>query len=119
MSTSDAPYASCSYESPQPGCALIHITGELDAASTGAVQSEVFRYLAPGHQKIVINLTDVLFMDSMGIQLLVQVMHRKKADEEVVVVCPKARTARRALEIVGLARVVRLVPTLEEALATA
>jgi anti-anti-sigma factor len=119
MSTCDEVYAACSFASPRPGLALLRITGELDACSAQHIEERVQQTLAPVFDQVIIDLRDLEFIDSTGIRLLVQVVTQRQDPQRVVVVSPRAITARRALEIVGLTRVLRTVTTLEEVMTAA
>jgi anti-anti-sigma factor len=55
-------------------------TGDVDMATAPALQSEIVEALtAPGAQRVVVNLSQVGFMDSAGLQSLVH--GRRLADE--------------------------------------
>jgi anti-anti-sigma factor len=64
----------------------------------------------------VLDLSDVGFIDSSGIRLLMQAVARLNGPEGVCVVNARPGVARRALEIVGLSRVLRVEETLDAAL---
>ena len=116
MSTGDEVYAVCTFASPRPGLALLRITGELDACSAQHIEERVQETLRPGFDQVIIDLHDLDFIDSTGIRLLVQVVTQRQDPRKLVVVTPRAVTARRALEIVGLTRVLRTVESVEEVL---
>jgi anti-sigma B factor antagonist len=116
MSASDGVQAECTFEYPYSGCVIVHITGELDAASAPDAEALILKNVPKNTSRVVVDLTDVQFIDSTGIRLLIQVLLSKQADSELIVVKPRSRSPRRALEIVGLARVIRIVETLSEAL---
>jgi anti-anti-sigma factor len=117
MSTRDVLYAAYSFALPVPGTGLLRITGELDAYSADLIEQQVRQTLAPGFDRLVLDLSDLEFIDSTGIRLLIHVITQKQHPSEIVVLSPQAITARRALEIVGFTRIIRTVATLEEALA--
>ena len=116
MSTGDDVYAVCTFASPRPGLALLRITGELDACSAQHIEERVQETLHPGYEQVIIDLRDLDFIDSTGIRLLVQVVTQRQDPRNLVVVTPRAVTARRALEIVGLTRVLRTAESVEEVL---
>lgn len=113
MSIPEETYAGCAFDRPYPGCTRISIRGELDACSAPQVEEEILATLSPCPITII-DLQDVEFIDSTGIRLLVRVVSRRAGDEEVYVINPRSRGVRRALDIVGLNRVVRTLETLEE-----
>jgi stage II sporulation protein AA (anti-sigma F factor antagonist) len=113
---SDDVYAAFSFALPRPGLALVRITGELDACSAQQIEERMRQSLAPGYPQVIVDLQDLDFIDSTGIRLLVQVVTQKQDPLGVVVVCPRALVARRALELVGLTRIMRTVESIEDAL---
>lgn len=113
---SDEVYAALSFALPRPGLALIRITGELDACSAQHIEERMQQSLSPGYRQVVLDLRDLDFIDSTGIRLLVQVVTQKQDPSAVAVVCPRATVARRALELVGLTRLMRTVESVEDAL---
>ena len=64
----------------------------------------------------MLNLTEVGFIDTTGIRVLMIVLRNKRDGDEVIVVKPRANGPRRALDIVGFPRFVTMVETIEEAL---
>jgi anti-sigma B factor antagonist len=116
MPNGDEVYAACTFALPHPGLALLRITGELDACSAQHIEERVQETLAPRFDQVIIDLRDLEFIDSTGIRLLVQLVTQRQDPKRIVVVSPRALTARRALEIVGLTRVLRTVETVEELL---
>lgn len=116
MSTEQALYAAYSFAMPRPGTAVLRITGELDACSAEQIEQPVRQTLAPGYEWVVLDLADLDFIDSTGIRLLIQMITHKQEPDQVVVISPRATTARRALEIVGFTRIIRTAESVEEAL---
>ncbi len=106
--------AECRFERPASDCALIYLTGELDACSAPRLEEEIAAQLSAECLRVVLDLTEVEFIDSTGIRLVMQVVNRTARGNEVVVINPRARLARRALEIVGLTNFVPTADALTE-----
>ncbi|HEU4752195.1 MAG TPA: STAS domain-containing protein [Armatimonadota bacterium] len=98
---------------------MVQFTGELDACSATQIEGDLLSQLGPERSCIVLDLSGVSFIDSSGIRLLMQIVARRKTGSEVTVVNPGTGGARRALEIVGLRKVVRIEETLDAALSRA
>ena len=117
MPTPEEVSAGCRFDGSVPGCSLIHLFGELDACSVGVVEQQIDAGLSSGLPgTLVLDLGDVEFIDSTGIRLLIQVLHRCKGEGRVVFVNPKERVARRALEVVGFGQVASMVERIEDAI---
>jgi anti-anti-sigma factor len=112
----DAPPVACLFDQPHPGWERVRIAGELDASSADGIEEQIKRRLAPGSGKLVVDLEELGFIDSTGIRLVLQMARGKNRDEEMVIVSPRSRCARRALEVVGLTRIFRVVESLDDAL---
>lgn len=101
------------------GRSVITATGELDAHSAPALQSQLEPLTARPNASLVVDLTDVGFIDSTGLGVLVTALkHVREVDGrlDVVVVSPRVL---KVLAITGLDVVIPLHSTLDEALATA
>ena len=114
MAVPNEVYAVCTFDHPHPGCTRIGISGELDACSVPFVEEEIRRHLTPDSPSVILDLADLGFIDSTGIRLLIQMLRRKEAAAEFIIVTPQAGAPRRALEILGLPQVVRMVNAMEE-----
>ena len=113
MSRVEEPGTECTVLHPSPGCTLVRFSGELDACSAPQIETELKARVPADFQKLVVDLTDVEFIDSSGIRILLQLAAHRGAGAEKVVVYPRSQTARRALEIIGLEKAVRVVPSLD------
>ena len=95
---------------------VVSVTGDLDLATAPQLRDELARAVAEGGTEIVVDLVRVPIVDSVALGVLVEASKRTKARGGVLrVVCDDRRIAR-IIEITGLDRVLRLHPTLREAL---
>ena len=117
MSESETVFAQCTVDRSLPGCVVLRMTGELDAFSAVKIEEQVASSVVAGSRKLVLDLAELEFIDSSGIRLLMQVISRKTPETEAILVYPQPGPARRALDIVGIGRVIRAVDTLYEAVA--
>jgi anti-sigma B factor antagonist len=106
-------------ESRRAGSALVvTVAGEVDMFTAPRVEAAVGRALAdPAVDVIVIDLTDVEFLDHAGLSALVDA-HRaaERQDEPLRIVVDHNRPVVRPLEITGLERVLALYDDVPEAL---
>jgi anti-sigma B factor antagonist len=80
------------------GRSLVRITGDLDASSSPTLREALLALLDVGQRAISVDLTDVTFMDSTGVGVLIDVV---RAGGEVIIVGASAR-ARRVLDLTGI-----------------
>ena len=85
--------------SEQNGAAELHLRGELDLESAGAVEKELLRALN-GHSRLVLDLSDLTFMDSTGISVLVRAKREYDQRNADFVVRLGGSSVRRVLDLV-------------------
>ncbi len=97
------------------GPTVVAARGELDIATVDKLRGPLLDAVGDGRGAVVVDLTDVRFFASIGIEALLVAHERTLAGGGVLkVVTP--RMVRRTLASVGLADVLELHDTLEEAL---
>ena len=60
------------------GYMVIHVAGEVDLASAPALDEQIAALMAHGPQQLVIDLSEVTFMDSTGLGVLVKALKRSR-----------------------------------------
>ena len=96
------------------GVRWCRVRGDLDA-----VTASEFREAASGlsgHPRVVIDLSELGFIDSAGLGALVGAIRRIREADGEAVVCSIRAPVIRLLRSIGLEAVVRLSPSLGEAL---
>jgi anti-sigma B factor antagonist len=96
---------------------VITASGDLDAMTAPQLRDELTRASSEGADEIVVDLLRVPFVDSVALGVLVEASKHTTARGGVFRVVSDDRRIARVIEISGLARVLRLHPTLREALA--
>ncbi|MBC7286614.1 MAG: STAS domain-containing protein [Armatimonadetes bacterium] len=95
--------------------AVIKLSGELDAYMAPEVRDRVEEILGTGHSWLLIDLTDVEYMDSVGLGIMVGAA--KRANErsgDIAIVCQRPNVLR-VFEISGTKDLLNVVATLAEA----
>lgn len=106
-------------EGPGEGWSLVRVAGEIDIASAPRLREELIRCITQRGPRVVLDLTDVAFLDSTGLGVIVGVLKRARTlDGDLRLVCPSP-TIRRVFEITALDRTMPLGATVEDALAGA
>lgn len=85
-----------------PGARAVRCVGEIDMASSQRLAEFLAELLAEGATRVVIDASDVSFLDSTGLRVLVDVGSRLEAAGGQLVVDPISAPVRRVLEITGL-----------------
>jgi len=101
------------------GTAVAVLEGELDAASVGTVAVRVRRLVENQQLRLVIDLGDVIYLDSAGINLLYAIGGELRArQQELHLVVVPGSPIERMLRIVGADRAFPVHATLDQALAS-
>jgi anti-sigma B factor antagonist len=93
-------------------CEIVSLAGELDLAHAATV-ADTLEELTAETSVVVVDLTDLTFIDSSGIHAI---LAPRPGQEAVVLVCPPGNV-RRVFDLTRLDRVVPFYESLDEALA--
>jgi anti-anti-sigma factor len=90
--------------------ALVLLTGELDVSSAGGLYEEFARLSREGVVHVALDLSDLEFIDSTGISVLIA-EHKRTASAggELIILTPH-RNVRRVFEVAGLMDVLAVSP---------
>ncbi len=94
---------------------VVRCVGEIDMASAPRLRERIARLQVDGPPHLVIDLTGVTFIDSLGLGALIGAHKRARVLQGSFVVVPSA-AARRVLTATALDRVFEIRPTLDDAL---
>ncbi|MEV0582711.1 STAS domain-containing protein [Nonomuraea sp. NPDC050310] len=84
------------------GHALVEIAGEIDLYTAPRLQSEFTRLLQDGPQRVVIDMSQVEFCDSTGMNVLLSALKRIKEQGGVLDVAAPRPAVRKILQVTGL-----------------
>jgi anti-anti-sigma factor len=99
------------------GIAIVQLTGKLDLVNTMTVKQQLVQTIKDGHPKLVIDLTNVHFIDSAGLSALVSgLKHARQAQGDLRLAGPGA-DIRNVLEFTRLDQVLEVYDTVEQAVA--
>jgi anti-anti-sigma factor len=90
--------------------ALVLLSGELDTSTAGGLYEELARISRDGIVHVALDLTDLEFIDSTGISVLIA-EHKRTASAggELIILSPH-RNVRRVFEVAGLMDVLDVLP---------
>jgi anti-sigma B factor antagonist len=89
------------------GDLLLTLTGELDISSAESFRTAVERLVEGGPARLVFDLTDLTFMDSSGIAVMVYAANKVGAVE----LRHASTIIRRIVEATGLSEILKLDPS--------
>jgi anti-sigma B factor antagonist len=96
---------------------VLALSGEVDARSAPRLGSRLFGLAEEGKTRVVVDLSEVTFMDSTGIGVLMHALrHFSLRHARMVLVCPTERILR-PFQITGLVSHLTIVDSRERALA--
>ena len=90
------------------GTVRIVVRGELDLATGPRLEEEVGRAEAEGPDTLVLDLRDVTFFDSTGLQIVLDADVRAREEGRTLIVLPGDGEPRRILELAEVADRLRL-----------
>jgi anti-sigma B factor antagonist len=97
------------------GVAVVSIGGEIDLSTAPVVEEAIARALEETTPALVIELSEVTFMASVGLRILAATKQNVGESIRIAVVGDNS-AASRPIQLTGLDSVVALYPTLDKAL---
>jgi anti-sigma B factor antagonist len=95
---------------------IVSVEGELDLATAPRLKWMLVDAIETGHSRIVVDLSDATFMDSMTLSVLVTVKRSLGDTPRLAIVCTRENLLQ-IFEFAGLDGAFAIFPTLGEALA--
>jgi len=83
----------------------VALIGEIDIATAGRVREALIAISNSGENKVVVDMTNVTFMDSTGLAALVGPLKRFRSMNGEIVLRSPTRGVKKVLELSGLTRV--------------
>jgi anti-anti-sigma factor len=82
--------------------AVVSLEGELDLATSPQLREQLVALTERADSVIVVDLTDLAFIDSTGLSVLVMALNRSRASGGSIVLRNPSPSVMRILEITGL-----------------
>ena len=95
---------------------VVRISGELDIDQAVRVREQLDKVIDAGTVRFVIDLSDVSYIDSTGLGMLVAVYKRLVTEQGFYVLTVPRVSQRKVFEITGLSTVLIIMESLEDAL---
>lgn len=94
----------------------IKLNGRLDSAGSQLIDQKFSFATTTRSEKIIVDLTDVPFMASIGIRLMMSSARGQAARGGKLVLAAPQPMVRKVLETTGIDKMITIVATLEEAI---
>jgi anti-sigma B factor antagonist len=104
-------------EEPLPGGLVVAVSGEVDLATAPELRERLGAAVDSGVTRIVVDLREVTFMDSIGLAAVVHARSRLGADSRLALVVAPDSYAELVLEIAGMPRAFAIFADREAAIA--
>jgi anti-sigma B factor antagonist len=109
--------ATVSEERFDPSGVVLSATGELDVVTAPALRERLNAALDAGVRRLVIDLREVSFMDSVSLAILVHASRRLDPDGRMAIVIAPGSYTRLIFDAAGLDGCLQLVATREQGIA--
>jgi anti-anti-sigma factor len=83
------------------GVVIVRVTGDVDLSNAAQVEAAVLAAAATSRGALVVDLTDVPFIDSAGVRCLDHLLSERPPDGSVLVVADEHGRARFTLRLCG------------------
>lgn len=96
---------------------VVHIGGRLDAASSPQLEKQINSIIDAGQFKLVLDCTELDYLSSAGMRLMLSVFKRLKSLEGKVVVCNLKDEVMEVIKMAGFNHVLEFYSSVEESIA--
>jgi anti-sigma B factor antagonist len=83
----------------------VRLQGELDLSTAAQLRDELARLAADGATRVTIDLSDLAFIDSTGLSVLITALKRLRQQGGDMILRSPTPSTRKVLEITGLTEV--------------
>ncbi|RKT56581.1 anti-anti-sigma factor [Saccharothrix australiensis] len=111
-----ATLASVRVDEPADGVVVLHVSGELDTSSADELARPLKSTLTEGLRAVVVDLLQVRFLGSAGLEALVTGSKRAQELGVPLLLVASGRAVLRPIQATGLTAVFTIVETVDEAL---
>jgi anti-sigma B factor antagonist len=92
---------------------FVSLAGEFDMAAAQPLASLLIEVEAAGPRAVVIDLTDVTFLDSHAVRVIIDA-HERSLGERILAVIPGTGPARRSLGVMGIDQLVTVIASRDD-----
>lgn len=99
------------------GVCIASLNGKLDTASSVPAESELMALLDQGENRLVLDFTDVAYIASSGLRVLLKLAQRLKTEGGELRLCSVNETVGEVFRISGFDKILAVCASQQEALA--
>lgn len=96
---------------------VIRLVGDVDVSAAARLRDALLRLITDTREKVLVDLTDVPFLDSTGLGVLVSRLKQQRLDGGDLALVISSERLLRNFRITGLDRVFHIYPTAADAVA--
>jgi anti-sigma B factor antagonist len=105
-------------QGPQSGHHLIAVRGEIDLFTAPELKSALTEAIEAGKLRLVIDLSEVSFLDSTALGVLIGAVKRLRSRGGALAIVNTDTSIAKTFEITGLDQIFTILPSREEAFAS-
>jgi len=98
------------------GILILHVKGRLDALSSPKAEKIVFGCINDGHHKLLLDFSQMEYLSSAGMRMLLSTSKKLKSSTGKLVLCAVTPNVMDVLKMSGFDRVLEIAKSQEEAL---
>jgi anti-sigma B factor antagonist/stage II sporulation protein AA (anti-sigma F factor antagonist) len=98
------------------GKCVMRVSGRIDAATTPILEKKVEDQLQQNHFRVLFDFSDVDYLSSAGMRLLLSATKKMKAHEGMLVICGVIDDVMEIIKMAGFERILNIYSTEKEAL---
>ena len=94
---------------------LVVVSGRLDQSQNQLLEEELRRLLDEGHHRLIVDLSEVTYVNSGGLRCLVTIWRQAREHGGNIVLCGMSDNIARVFKIVGFDKVFVIYPSRSDA----
>lgn len=105
-------------ESFEGDIAILAVKGKLDSSLSCSLEKKAFNLINEGHSKLILDLSEVGYINSSGLRMLLSIKKQIKSLPGKLIVCSLTPEVLEIMKICGFDHVLEISESKEEALRT-